>query len=69
MVVVEDRDASRPAVPVRSGTDTVIMRGDGGTTFVCGGCDAPVLVGVEPELVERFHFTCRACGAALRIPV
>jgi hypothetical protein len=67
MVVVERHSAGEASTPAPGVGESVIMRGDGETTFTCGSCEAPILVGVERGLVERFLFRCRSCGVALRI--
>ena len=67
MTQVADPGSGLPPVAHGATCDTVIMRGGDDASFNCGACDAPILVGVTANQVERFLFRCRRCGAALRI--
>ena len=45
-----------------TGEGTVALRGEGSMTYVCAGCRAPILVGMEPGQVQNLIFRCNACG-------
>jgi hypothetical protein len=67
MALVADPGSGRRPASTNTSGNTVIMRGDGNASFDCGGCDAPIPVGVAVTEVERYLFRCSRCGATLRI--
>jgi predicted RNA-binding Zn-ribbon protein involved in translation (DUF1610 family) len=67
MVLVPESGPSQRPTAVRVSGDTVIMRGDGDTSFDCARCGAPILVGVVPDEVVGFLFRCGDCGVSLTI--
>jgi hypothetical protein len=52
----------------RTGEGTVFLTGDGAADWYCGGCDALLLVGIEPRQVAGIVFRCPQCEACNVVP-
>jgi hypothetical protein len=65
------RVISKPPHQTRQGARNVgpVIKGDGNTTYLCGGCETAVLETVEYKLVRDLVVKCKKCGCTNDIPL
>jgi hypothetical protein len=63
MAVIPEPEPGTRSVLHYTGEGTVMMRGEGQTTLVCGKCAAPLAVGVQVTALQSLVITCKNCGS------
>ena len=63
MIVIPEPEPNTRSVLLYTGPGTVVMRGPGNVTMVCGQCNSPLLEGMKVTQVQNLVFRCKNCGA------
>ena len=67
LAVVHDPSGS-PVIAAPSDDTTIVLKRDGTENYICAGCWALILEGVETEDVRGLLFLCNDCGTVNQVP-
>ena len=67
-LVVVDAPYGTPVIAAPSEDTTIVLEGDGGEDYICAGCWAPILQGVDDDDVRGLLFLCNDCGTVNQLP-
>jgi hypothetical protein len=65
---IPEPEPNTRAVFFHKGPGTVVMYGDGDTTFVCASCESALAENVWELQIRNIVLVCAACGAFNELP-
>jgi hypothetical protein len=68
MRVIPEPEPNTRAVLVNTGQGTIVIGGQGTTTYVCGACESPLAVNVEEGVIRSLVLRCKGCDAFNEFP-
>jgi hypothetical protein len=63
LVEIPEPEPNTRSVLVYTGEGTVIIKGTGNVTMLCGRCQSPLAEGVEMYGLQNLVLRCKNCGA------